>query len=91
MATNSFEQGLCNLLGEETYRVYFNNYLNEPDHTPDGDQADEHAYEFNELDGADYMDSVLLEACKQFEDSFLTTSSVTKPATNAKMICYSKE
>ena len=32
------------------------------------------------------MDSMLLEACKQFEVSFLTTSSVTKPVTNARFV-----
>ena len=47
MATNSFEQDLCDLLGEETYRAYFTNYLSESDHTPDDD-----------LGGADYLDSV---------------------------------
>lgn len=54
--TNSFEQGLCDLLGEETYQTYF---TNEPDHTPGCDQADEHVYE---LDKLGRTDSMLLEA-----------------------------
>ena len=81
MATNSFEQGLCDLLGEETYRAYFTNYLSESDHTPNDDLPDEHAYD---LGGADYLDSVLLGASEQFEGNFLTTSSVTNPIANAR-------
>ena len=58
MATNNFEKGLCDLLGEEMYRAFFIDY------TPDDDLPDKPAYELGE---ADYLDSVLLEASEQFE------------------------
>ena len=80
MATNNFEQGLCDLLGEEMYRAFFTDYLKESDHTPDDDLPNEHVYE---LGGADYLDSVLIEANKQFEqpDNLLSTPSVANHTT----------
>lgn len=47
MVTNNFEQGLCDLLGEEMYQAFFTDYLKDSDHTPDDDLPDEleHAYE----------------------------------------------
>ena len=50
MATNNFEQGLCDLVGEEMYQAFFTDYLKNPDHTPDDDLPNEHAYQY-ELGG----------------------------------------
>ena len=74
---------LCDLLGEETYRAFFADYLKNSDRTPDDDLPDEHAYEY-ELGGADYLDSVLLEASEQFKrpGNLLTTPSVANNTSN---------
>ena len=71
------------------YRGFFTDYLKESDHTPDDDLTDEHAYE---LVGADYLDSVLLEASKQFEwpGNLLTTPSVVKYTANATRFAIPK-
>ena len=89
MATNNFEQGLCDLLGEDMYRAFFTDYLKESDHTPDDDLPDEHAYE---LGGADYLDSVLLEASEQFErpGNLLTTPSAANHTANATRFAIPK-
>ena len=89
MATNNFERGLCDLLGEEMYRAFFTDYLKESDHTPDDDLPDEHAYE---LGGADYLDSVFLEASEQFErpGNLLTTPSVVNYTANATRFAIPK-
>ena len=54
---------------------------NLPDHTPDDDLPDEHAYE---LGGADYLDSMLFEASEQFKrpGNLLTTPSVANHTAN---------
>ena len=62
---------------------FFIDYLKESDHTPHDDLPDEHAYE---LGGADYLDSVLLEANEQFKQpgNFLSTPSV---ANHTAILC----
>ena len=89
MATNNFERGLCDLLSEEMYWAFFTDYLKESDHTPDDDLPDEHAYE---LGGADYLDSVFLEASEQFErpGNLLTTPSVVNYTANATRFAIPK-
>ena len=54
--------------------------MKESDHTPHNDLPDERVYE---LGGADYLDSVLLEANEQFKrpGNFLSTPSVANHTT----------
>ena len=81
-SSSSFEQGLIDLLGEDTYRVYFTDH--ETDHTPCNDQASEQEFNFDK-GGAELfdvynldMDRILIEASEIFEKDFLASENQQK-------------